>query len=105
MNEDRMNEGNLNYEEAAGLTKEFITKYYRFDLPKDVLSIIETIEKAGYEAYVVGGAVRDLLLDLTPKDYDFATNATPQQVKKLFKHTIDTGIKHGTVTVTLNNVN
>lgn len=97
MNED-------NYMDANKVPISYI-KDYKFELPPDILFIIKTLEDANYEAYVVGGAVRDLLLGLTPKDYDFATNATPQQVKKLFKHTIDTGIKHGTVTINLNNVN
>lgn len=61
--------------------------------------ILSTLEEAGFEAYVVGGAVRDFLMGKVPSDYDIATNATPREVKSLFSRTIDTGIKHGTVTV------
>ncbi len=54
-------------------------------LSKNAVSVTHTLQKAGYEAYVVGGAVRDLLLDIAPKDFDVATNATPEQVQKLFR--------------------
>ena len=67
-------------------------------------SIIETLEKNGYSAYIVGGAVRDLLMGKTPHDFDIATSATPFQMKKIFKRTIDTGLKHGTVTVVENKI-
>lgn len=73
-------------------------------IPNDeVVMICNTLEKAGYSAYLVGGAVRDLCMGRTPKDWDIATSAKPGQVKALFSKTIDTGIKHGTVTVMLNN--
>ena len=68
-------------------------------LPKDVGFVIETIEKHGYEAVVVGGCVRDWLLGQTPSDFDVATSAKPEQIQQFFKHTIPTGIKHGTITV------
>ena len=71
----------------------------KIDIPKYPKKIIETLEENGYEAYIVGGCVRDVLLGTNPSDYDITTNAEPQTVKKLFKRTIDTGIKHGTVTV------
>ncbi|WP_241535994.1 CCA tRNA nucleotidyltransferase [Indiicoccus explosivorum] len=61
--------------------------------------IINELEKAGFEAYIVGGAVRDLLLGKSPSDVDVATDALPGQVKKLFPRTADTGISHGTVLV------
>ena len=61
--------------------------------------ILETLYKNGYDAYIVGGCVRDNLLNKNPDDYDITTNAKPAELKKLFKRTIDTGIKHGTVTV------
>lgn len=67
-------------------------------------SIINTLEYNGYEAYVVGGAVRDMLMGKTPHDFDIATAAKPDEIKKLFRRTIDTGLKHGTVTVVENNV-
>lgn len=63
------------------------------------LPVLEILEQAGYEAYFVGGAIRDLLLKRPIHDIDIATSAYPEEVKKLFPKTIDTGIKHGTVTV------
>lgn len=71
----------------------------KIDIPKYPKIIIDTLEENGYEAYIVGGCVRDAILGKSPSDYDITTNADPQTVKKLFKRTIDTGIKHGTVTV------
>ena len=68
-------------------------------IPKDAKSIIDKLEQAGYEAYIVGGCVRDCLLGLSPDDWDITTNALPEQVGALFRRTIDTGIEHGTVTV------
>lgn len=73
------------------------------ELPKDVLTIIETLEAAGYEAYAVGGCVRDSVLGRTPNDWDITTNAKPLETKALFKRTFDTGIAHGTVSVLLQN--
>ena len=73
-------------------------------MPKDVKYIINTLEKNGYEAYAVGGCVRDAIIGKEPNDWDITTNATPMQVKKLFKHTIDTGIQHGTVTIMIDKV-
>ena len=70
-------------------------------LPEKVKFIIDTIMDAGYEAYAVGGCVRDSILGRVPDDWDITTSATPHQVKELFKRTIDTGIQHGTVTVML----
>ena len=63
--------------------------------------ILDTLRDAGFEAYIVGGAVRDMLLGSTPSDYDITTSAMPEQTKAAFSEekTIDTGIKHGTVTV------
>ena len=66
--------------------------------------IIETLEEHGYEAYAVGGCVRDSILGKVPADWDITTSAKPEQVKSLFKCTIDTGIIHGTVTVLLHHV-
>ena len=74
------------------------------ELPKDVEWIIETLENAGYEAYVVGGCVRDMVLKRIPQDWDITTSARPQEVKALFLRTIDTGIAHGTVTVMKNHI-
>jgi len=61
--------------------------------------IIETIEAAGYEAYFVGGSVRDTILGKPIHDVDIATSAFPAEVKGLFKRTVDTGIEHGTVMI------
>ena len=71
----------------------------RIDLPEKVEYIIETLQGAGYEAYAVGGCVRDCMLGREPKDWDVTTSADPYAVKALFRRTVDTGIKHGTVTV------
>lgn len=57
------------------------------------------LQEQGYEAYIVGGCVRDLLLGVAPKDWDITTNASPQSVINLFPRTIPTGLQHGTVTV------
>lgn len=74
-----------------------------FKIPDYVSNIIQTLENNGYEAYIVGGCVRDILMGITPHDYDITTNALPQEIKSLFRITIDTGIKHGTVTVIIDN--
>ena len=72
-------------------------------MPDDVRFIIENLNNSGYEAYAVGGCVRDSILGRTPNDWDITTSATPYQVKQVFRRTVDTGIKHGTVTVLLKN--
>jgi len=64
-----------------------------------VLSVMDTLERAGYRAYVVGGSVRDLLLNRQPNDWDVATDAVPSEVRALFERTAPTGEKYGTVTV------
>ncbi|MBQ6442820.1 MAG: CCA tRNA nucleotidyltransferase [Lachnospiraceae bacterium] len=71
------------------------------ELPEKVSSIIETLQDAGFEAFAVGGCVRDSLLEKPPHDWDITTSALPEQVKKLFRRTVDTGIAHGTVSVLL----
>lgn len=68
-------------------------------LPKGVGYIIKELNKNGHEAYVVGGCIRDILIGLPPKDYDITTSADPDEVIRIFKKTIPTGIKHGTVGV------
>lgn len=73
----------------------------KINLPEKVNYIIETLMKHGYEAYAVGGCVRDTVLSRVPEDWDITTSAKPEQVKALFRYTIDTGIQHGTVTVML----
>lgn len=74
-------------------------------IPDDVINIINTLENFGFEAFIVGGCVRDFLLAKTPKDWDITTNALPKDIKKIFTKTIDTGIEHGTVTVVINKNN
>ncbi|MCQ2455706.1 MAG: CCA tRNA nucleotidyltransferase [Clostridia bacterium] len=69
------------------------------NIPISVGDILLAIENSGFEAYIVGGCVRDLLMGKTPDDYDITTNALPKEIKSVFKNTADTGIKHGTVTV------
>ncbi len=63
------------------------TRMMKFATPPEVTAIAETLERAGYEAYLVGGCVRDLILGRTPKDWDFTTNATPEQIQSLFAET------------------
>ena len=76
----------------------------KFKLPDDVTYIIEKLHKAGFDAFVTGGAVRDMMMHKEPHDYDIATSALPEDTRRLFSRTIDTGIKHGTVTVIINGV-
>ncbi len=71
----------------------------RIEIPEKAKYIIDTLENAGYEAYVVGGCVRDSILGRVPQDWDITTSALPLQVKELFRRTIDTGLQHGTVTI------
>ncbi len=68
-------------------------------LPDKVHKIIETLAVAGYEAYAVGGCIRDSALGRIPNDWDITTSARPEETKRFFPRTIDTGIRHGTVTV------
>ena len=69
------------------------------NLPNYVISALKILNDAGFEAYCVGGAIRDHLLGITPFDYDITTNAKPSNIISLFEKTVPTGIKHGTVTV------
>ena len=69
------------------------------NIPQKAEQILRTLNEAGYEAYVVGGCVRDSILNRVPGDWDITTSALPEQVKELFHRTVDTGIQHGTVTV------
>lgn len=72
------------------------------NMPDNVGYIIKSLEEKGYEAYAVGGCVRDGILGRIPDDWDITTSAKPLEVKKVFPRTIDTGIKHGTLTVMMN---
>lgn len=73
-------------------------------LPKNVAFIIAKLGEHGYEAFAVGGCIRDAVMGREPHDWDITTNALPMQVKEIFNRTIDTGIKHGTVTIMLERV-
>lgn len=70
----------------------------KLNISAGAAQVLEKLNNAGFSAYVAGGAVRDLIMGKTPHDYDIATSARPEQVKRVFGRTIDTGIKHGTVT-------
>ena len=71
----------------------------KIKMPKGAEFIIHSLENAGFEAYIVGGCVRDGILGRDPEDWDVTTNAKPMEVKSVFPLTVDTGIRHGTVTV------
>lgn len=68
-------------------------------IPQKVSQILDTLQEHGYEAYAVGGCVRDSVLGRVPDDWDITTSARPEQVKEIFRRTVDTGLQHGTVTV------
>jgi len=76
-------------------------------IPKNAEYIIETLISSGYEAYIVGGCVRDLVMKVRPYDWDITTDARPEDIKRIFADfkTIDTGIKHGTVAVRIEGCN
>lgn len=71
----------------------------RLEIPRKVEIILHVLEEHGFEAYAVGGCVRDSMLGRVPDDWDITTSARPEQVKALFRRTVDTGLAHGTVTV------
>lgn len=71
----------------------------RIEMPYEAEWIIDNIRSHGYEAFIVGGCVRDAVLGRIPGDWDITTSAKPEQVKKIFGKTVDTGLKHGTVTI------
>ncbi|ONI46518.1 hypothetical protein AN642_03000 [Epulopiscium sp. SCG-B10WGA-EpuloA2] len=73
-----------------------------FELPNGAHLIIEKLEQAGFSTYIVGGCVRDMIMHRAPNDWDITTSALPDDIKKIFKRTYDTGIAHGTVTVIIN---
>ena len=68
-------------------------------IPEQVSTILAKLQESGYEAYIVGGCVRDALLGREPNDWDITTSALPMDVKRIFVKTVDTGLQHGTVTV------
>ena len=71
----------------------------RIEMPSEAEWIIDNIRSHGYEAFIVGGCVRDAVLGRIPGDWDITTSAKPEQVKEIFGKTVDTGLKHGTVTI------
>lgn len=71
----------------------------QIQIPENAKKIIDQLIEHGYEAYVVGGCVRDSILQKEPMDWDITTSASPIQMKELFKRTVDTGIQHGTITI------
>ena len=73
--------------------------YMKIELPRKVIMIINNLQLHGYEAFAVGGCVRDSILCRRPEDWDITTSAKPEEIKRLFRRTVDTGIEHGTVTV------
>ena len=72
-------------------------------IPEKIKFVLRTLTQNGYEAYIVGGCVRDSLLGITPSDYDVTTSAKPEEILGLFDKTVPTGLKHGTVTVIIEN--
>ena len=76
----------------------------KISIPSGAKYIIDKLYDNGFEAFVVGGCVRDSLMGNEPKDWDITTSASPIEVKNLFKKTVDTGIKHGTVTVLIEKI-
>ena len=72
-----------------------------FELPQGAAFVLKRLHDAGYQAYVVGGCVRDTLLGIAPKDWDVCTNALPHEMQRVFGdcHVIETGLQHGTLTV------
>lgn len=91
---------------AENLQKQWYTgvKHIKITLPKYVAFIIDKLYEKGYEAFAVGGCVRDAIMGREPHDWDITTNALPNVVKETFNKTIDTGIKHGTVTIMIKRV-
>lgn len=85
------------------MVKNIPKKEQSIKLPFDVEMILDTLHIEGYKAYVVGGCVRDVLMNRIPHDWDITTNALPDEVRNLFSNhnIIDTGIKHGTVTIVI----
>jgi putative nucleotidyltransferase with HDIG domain len=71
----------------------------KFSFPRDLLEILDRLKEHGFTCYVVGGAVRNLLLSQSISDWDLATDATPEQLLQIFQRIIPTGIRHGTVTL------
>jgi tRNA nucleotidyltransferase (CCA-adding enzyme) len=73
-----------------------------FNIPQEVQYVMQQLNINGYQSYLVGGCVRDMLLSKEPKDFDICTSALPDDVVRIFNHVIPTGLQHGTVTVIVN---
>ena len=73
----------------------------KIKMPPSVNMVIDSLHAKGFEAYAVGGCVRDTILAREPDDWDITTSASPQQVKEIFDRTVDTGLEHGTVTAAI----
>ncbi len=80
------------------------TLNYEQIVPKTIKKIASILKQHGFECYLVGGAIRDYSMGMTPHEFDLATNAHPENVVSIFKHTVPTGIKHGTILVLLDNM-
>jgi tRNA nucleotidyltransferase (CCA-adding enzyme) len=78
--------------------------FSKSDIPSAVTHLINVLHDKGYEGWLVGGAIRTLMLSKAPKDWDVTTNATPDQVQQIFQHTIETGLAYGTVTVVMDDL-
>lgn len=83
--------------------KSLVNLSLNIKIPTEIKFVINKLEENGFKAYVVGGAVRDALLNKTPYDFDVTTDAKPYEMHRIFEKCIDSGIKHGTVTVISNN--
>ena len=77
------------------------TRNIKIKIPKEANDLIHALQEGGYEAYVVGGCVRDSILNRPVHDWDICTSATPREMVEIFKdkRIIETGLKHGTITV------
>ncbi|AEV69178.1 CCA tRNA nucleotidyltransferase [Acetivibrio clariflavus] len=80
-----------------------MTEHFSVKLPEEVAHILKALNDNNHQAYIVGGCVRDIILNKDPKDWDISTSATTDEIKAIFNKTIDTGIKHGTVSVVIGN--
>lgn len=94
-----MGNGYLAEEWAEIMKRSGLNNTIQIEIPSQVAWILERLREGGYEAFAVGGCVRDAVLGRVPEDWDITTSAKPDQVKGIFGKTIDTGLQHGTVTV------
>ncbi len=95
--------GKHEYRKFAALLqrKEWLKRFCTAVIPDQVRQVLSRLNRAGERAYIVGGCVRDLLIQRCPGDWDLASSAPPHKIQNLFGHTIPTGIEHGTVTIIL----